>query len=65
MLNPTATCAQCLLHVFLTVDKMANISLDMHKFIAQNLPKYCFQSSLDYIFLSLSVSSIIFLKENL
>ena len=39
---------------------MANISLDVYKFIAQNLPKYNFQSSLDYTFLSLSVSSIIF-----
>ena len=28
-------------------------------FIAQNLKKYCFQSSLDYTFPSLSVSSII------
>ena len=41
-------------------DKMANISLDVHTFIAQNLPKGNFQSSLDYTFLSLSESSIIF-----
>ena len=32
---------------------MANISLDLHTLIAQNLPKYSFQSSLDYTFLSL------------
>ena len=57
---PTATCAQCVLHVFLADDKMANISLDVRTFIAQNLPKYHFQSSLDYTFLSLRVSSIIF-----
>ena len=41
-------------------DKMANISPDLHTFIAQNLLKYRFQSSLDYTFLSLSESSIIF-----
>ena len=34
--------------------------LDVRIFIAQNLPKYRFHSSLDYTFLSLSVSSIIF-----
>ena len=44
---------------------MANILLDVHTFIAQNLPKYRFQSSLDYTFLSLSVSSIHLLKENI
>ena len=32
--------------------KMANISLDVRTFIAQNLPKYYFQFSLDYTFLS-------------
>ena len=47
-------------HVLLADDKMANISLDVLTFIAQNLPKYHFQSSLDYTFLSLNVSSIIF-----
>ena len=41
-------------------DKMANSSLDVRTFIAQNLLKYRFQSSLDYTFLSLSESSIIF-----
>ena len=41
-------------------DKMTNISLDVHTLIAPNLQKYRFQSSLDYTFLSLSVSSIIF-----
>ena len=46
--------------VFLADDKMANTSLDLHTFITQNLPKYIFQSSLDYTFLSLSVSPIIF-----
>ena len=46
--------------VFLADDKMANISLDVHTFVAQNIPKYHFQSSLDYTSLSLSVSSIIF-----
>ena len=35
-------------------DKMANISLDVHTFIAQNLPKYRFQSSLDCTFISLT-----------
>ena len=40
-------CAQCL-YVFLVDNKMANISLDVH-------PKYRFQFSLDYTFLSLSV----------
>ena len=44
-------------------DKMANITLDVRTFIAQNLPKYHFRSSLDYTFLSLSESSIIFLKK--
>ena len=34
-------------------DKMANISLDVHTFIAENLPKYRLQYSLDYTFLSL------------
>ena len=60
MSNPTATCAQMSKHVFLADDKMANISLDVHTFNAQNLSKYNFQSSLDSNFLSLSVSSIIF-----
>ena len=32
-------------HVFLVDDKMANISLDGHTFIAQNLPKCRFHSS--------------------
>ena len=50
-------------HVFLADDKMANTSLDVHTFIAQNLPKYIFQSSLDYTFLSSSVSSIIFYRK--
>ena len=36
----------------------------MHTFIAQNLPKYHYHS-LDYTFLFLTVSSIMFLKENL
>ena len=49
--------------VFLADDKMANISLDVHTFIAQNVTKYRFQSSLDYTFLSLSVSSIIFQRK--
>ena len=44
-------------------DKMANISLDVRTFIAQNLPKYRFHSSLDYTFLSLSESSIIFQRK--
>ena len=48
------------MHVFLADVKMANISLDVHTFIAQNLPKYNFQSSLDSTFLSLTVSSNIF-----
>ena len=43
-------------HVFLADNKMANISLDVHTFIAQNLPKYHFQSSLYYTFLSLTSS---------
>ena len=47
-------------HVFLADDKIANISLNVDTFIAQNLPKYHFQSSLDYTLLSLSVSSISF-----
>ena len=47
-------------HVFLGDNKMANIPLNVHTFIAQNLPKCRFQSSLDYTFLSLNVSSIIF-----
>ena len=49
MSNPTATCAQYVTskHVFLADDKMANISVDVHTFIAQNLPKYRFHSSLD------------------
>ena len=38
-------------------DKTANSSLNVLTFIAQNLP---FQYSLDYTFLSLSESSIIF-----
>ena len=41
-------------------DDNANVSLDVHTLIAQNLPKYRFHSSLDYTFLSLSESSIIF-----
>ena len=41
-------------------NKMANISLNVGTFIAQNLPKYRFHSSLDYTFLSFSESSIIF-----
>ena len=65
MSNPTATCAQCLCMRFLADDKMANISLDVHTFIAQNLPKYRFQSSLAYTFLSLSASSIIFKGKSL
>ena len=32
--------------VFLADDKMANISLDLHTFIAQNLPKYIFNPHL-------------------
>ena len=61
MSNPSDNCAKWIYkHVFLADGKMANISLDVHTFIAQNLPKYCFQCSLDYTFLSLSVSSIIF-----
>ena len=44
--------------VFLADDKMANISLDLHTFIAQNLPKYIFQSSPDYTFLSLISLSV-------
>ena len=47
-------------HVFLADDKMANISLDVHTFTAQNLPTYRFQTSFYCTFLSLSVSSIIF-----
>ena len=47
-------------HVFLADDKMAKILQDVHTFIAQNLLKYHFQSSLDYTFLLSSVSSIIF-----
>ena len=47
-------------HVLLADDKMANITLDVHTFIAQILPKYLFKSSHDYTFLSLNVSSIIF-----
>ena len=35
-------------------DKMANISLDVHTFIAQKLKKYRFQSSVDYSTLSLT-----------
>ena len=51
-------------------NKMANIWLDVHTFIAHNLSKYRFSSSLDYTFLSLSVSSnlydlLIELKANL
>ena len=46
-------------HKFLADDKMANISLNGHTFIAQNLLKYHFQSSADNTFLSLSVSSLI------
>ena len=49
--------------VFLADDKIAIISLDVHTLIAQNLQKYRFQSSLDYIFLVLSVSSIIFKRK--
>ena len=52
------------LSVFLADDKMAKILLNVHASIAQNLPKYHFQCSLDYTFLSLSVSSSI-IKENL
>ena len=48
------------MRVFLADDKMANILLDVHTFIAHNLPKYHFQSSLDYTFLALNVSAIIF-----
>ena len=48
------------IHVFSADDKMANITLDVHTFIAQNLPKYRFQSSLDYTFISLSVSCDIY-----
>ena len=59
MLNPTVTCAYYE-QVFLADDKMANISLDVHTFIAQNLPKYHFKSSLDYTSLSLRVFSITF-----
>ena len=44
-------------------DKMANTSLDVHTFIAHYLPKYCFQSSLDYAFLSLRMSSVIFSRK--
>ena len=40
-------------------DDMANISLDVHTFIAQNLSKYRFQSSIDYTIPSLRVSTII------
>ena len=46
-------------HVFSADNKISNISRDVPTFIAQNLPKYRFQSSLDYTFISLSVSSII------
>ena len=46
-------------HVFLLADdKMANISLDVHTFIAQNLSKYDFHSSLDSP--GLSVSFVVF-----
>ena len=41
-------------HVFLADNKTVNVSLDVQTFIAQNLPKYRLQSSLDYTFLSLS-----------
>ena len=50
--------------VFSADDKVANISLDLHTFTAQNLPKYHFQSSLDY---TLDYSCVLchLLKQNL
>ena len=60
MSNPTVTCAPSLVlpslvHVLLADNKMANISLDVHTFIAENLPKYRFHSSRDYTFLTLGL----------
>ena len=48
MSNPTTTCAQCLNIVFLADDNIANISLDLHSFIAQNIPKFRYQPHLTH-----------------